>query len=130
MSNRNHREGTVLVAVLVCLGLIGILMFSAMHLSLQQRRQLQRELQMEQTSLLAEAGLVRAAKLIESGETKDAVSFRPNLYGKRTSEVKIEFSDSEEGMVATVTAWIGIKDRPELQTRQRLTKTVVKTKGE
>jgi hypothetical protein len=104
-------------------------MYSAVQVSLQQRRQLERELQMEQTVLLAEAGLVRAKNLIESGETKAAVTFRPNLHGKRIAEVKIEFSEGEGGANASVTAWIGIEDRPELQTRQRIKKTFAESKG-
>ena len=131
MSKPTQRKGTVLVAVLVCLGLIGTLMFASVRVSLQQRRQLERELQMEQTRLLADAGLERAIEMIESGsDAEDTVTIRPNLDGKKTSEVKIEFVEQENGVEAKVTAWIGIEGRPELQTRQKLTQKIEKPSGE
>jgi len=126
----NNRNGSILIAVLVCLGLIATLMFSAVRISLQQRRQLERELQMEQTLWLADAGLAHAAKLIESGEAGEDVTLRPKLVGKKISEVKIEFVKSESKIEAKVTAWIGLEDRPELQTRQQQETEVKKTSGE
>jgi len=130
MNSAKKRSGTVLIAVLVCLGLIATLMFSAVRVSLQQRRQLERELQMEQTCWLADAGLVHATKLIESGKAKEAVTLRPKLDGKKISEVTIEFEQRESKIKAKVTAWIGLEDRPELQTRQQLTTEVKKPSGE
>ena len=60
--NRRDRKGSLLVVVLVCLGLIGALIFAALQAMLEQRRQLGRELQMEQTRWLAEAALAQGLK--------------------------------------------------------------------
>jgi type II secretory pathway component PulK len=51
------RRGTVLVAVLVCMGFATIVLLGAVQNSLHQRRQLRLELQMEQTRWLLDAGL-------------------------------------------------------------------------
>lgn len=136
MRNRTHRvrdrQGTVLVAVIVCLSLIGVLIFSALQNSLKQRRQLDRELQMEQTRLLAEAGILHATKLAKSAEQlpEKPTTLRPKLDGSEACEISIVFSSIEDKTIATVTARIGNEDRPELQTKQQLTQEVKISSGE
>ena len=138
MSSEQHkreqhkRKGAVLIAVLVCMGLIGLLMFSAMQTSLRQRKQLQRELQMEQTRWLAEGGIAHATQLTGSAEEldDDPVILRPKLDTNKVCEVKIELLEKEGSIEASVTAWIGLEDRPELQTRQHLTKEIKKPSGD
>ena len=82
------RRGFVLVVVLVCLSVIAALIFSALQTSLRQRKQLDRELQMEQTRLLAEAGLVHATGLVDQKE--NLIVIEPALHDKKHAEVKIE----------------------------------------
>ncbi len=128
-SNENHKRhsGFVLVAVLVCLSVIGALIFSALQTSLSQRKQLDRELQMEQTCLLAEAGITHAIDLVESSRAElkeQAVVITPVLHDLKHAEVKIELTRNENTVGVNVTAWIGLKDRPETQTRQTLTTKV------
>lgn len=136
MRNRNScrrdRDGSVLVAVIVCLSLIGVLMFSALQTSLKHRRQLDRELQMEQTRWLAEAGLVRAEKLLKSADDlpEEPAIFRPKLDETKACEVTIAFSKNKQIQTVTVTATVGVDDRPELQTKLQLTKEVKETSGE
>ena len=131
--NQRARSGVVLVAVLVCLSVITVLVFSAMQTSLRQRKQLDRELQMEQTRLLAEAGIAFASRLIESsnGETDiDPVTLNPKLHQLKTSEVKIETTKRDAVIDVKVTAWIGLENRPETQTRQTLNTSVKITSEE
>lgn len=131
--NQRARSGVVLVAVLVCLSVITVLIFSAMQTSLRQRKQLDRELQMEQTRLLAEAGIAFASRLIESsnGETDiDPVTLNPKLHQLKTSEVKIETTKRDAVIDVKVTAWIGLENRPETQTRQTLNTSVKITSEE
>lgn len=136
MRNRTHRardrQGTVLVAVIVCLGLIGVLIFSALQTSLKQRRQLNRELQMEQTRWLAEAGILHATKLAKSAEElpEKPTTLRPKLDGAEACEISIVFSNIKDKTIATVTARVGIEDRPELQTTKQLTLEVKNRSGE
>lgn len=131
--NQRARSGVVLVAVLVCLSVITVLIFSAMQTSLRQRKQLDRELQMEQTRLLAEAGIAFASRLIESsnGETDiDPATLNPKLHQLKTSEVKIETTKRDAVIDVKVTAWIGLENRPETQTRQTLNTSVKITSEE
>ncbi len=131
--NQRARSGVVLVAVLVCLSVITVLVFSAMQTSLRQRKQLDRELQMEQTRLLAEAGIAFASRLIESsnGETDiDPATLNPKLHQLKTSEVKIETTKRDAVIDVKVTAWIGLENRPETQTRQTLNTSVKITSEE
>lgn len=131
--NQRARSGVVLVAVLVCLSVITVLIFSAMQTSLRQRKQLDRELQMEQTRLLAEAGIAFASRVIESsnGETDiDPATLNPKLHQLKTSEVKIETTKRDAVIDVKVTAWIGLENRPETQTRQTLNTSVKITSEE
>ncbi|QEG20514.1 hypothetical protein [Mariniblastus fucicola] len=128
LSKNNRRSGSVLVAVLVCLGVIGALIFASMQLTLRQRKQLDREMQMEQTFWLAEAGMDHALNLIENSDgdlDSEQILLSPTLSDRKTAEVKIEFSQKSDVVDVEVTAWIGLDDRPETQTRQNL-KTEVK----
>jgi len=129
-NNKSKKRGGVLIVVLVCLSVIGALIFASLQTSLRQRRQLDRELQMEQTRWLAEAGLGHAMELINSSDgdfNKDKpVIIKPKLDGDLAAEVAIEFQQSggERATTANVTAWIGLADRPETQTRLILDETV------
>lgn len=119
----NNRRGAAgLTVVLVCIGVIGALIFASLQTSLRQRRQLDRELQMEQTRWLAEAGLDHAMTLIEFKDelAEDPIVIKPELDQHRTAEVTIEFKKAADAVEVNVSAWIGLVDRPETQTRQML----------
>ena len=129
--NRRDRKGSLLVVVLVCLGLIGALIFAALQGMLEQRRQLGRELQMEQTRWLAEAALAQGLKRFKAEpENKKPLLLHPEFARGVESEAKIEFIQQDDKTVAQATAWIGMKDRPELRTRIILTKKVENSSGE
>ncbi len=63
-SDRSFRLGSVLVCVIVCLGVATSIMLTSVVGSLRARRQIDRELQMEQTRWLADAGFMRAVQQI------------------------------------------------------------------
>jgi len=123
--NLNRHGAAALTVVLVSIGVIGALIFASMQTSLRQRRQLDVELQMEQTRWLAEAGLGHAAKLIKSGDElkSDPILIQPKIDSNNTAEVKIEFAPKDGSVEVNVSAWIGRVDRPETQTRQSFSKT-------
>jgi len=124
------RSGSLLVVVLICLGIIGALLFTAMQSSLKQRQQLSRELQMEQTRLLAEAALAYGVKQAKvDPDNEKPIVLQPKFAGEIISEVKIEMSQHDT-TEAQVTASIGLEDRPELRTRIILTKKVENSSGE
>ena len=126
----NNRSGAAaLTVVLVCIGVIGALMFASLQTSLRQRRQLDRELQMEQTRWLAEAGMGHAMDLVESKEdlASDPIVIKPKLTGSNSAEVQIKFKKTKDAVEVNVSAWIGLDDRPETQTRQQLNESVNRT---
>ena len=129
LKQNKHRNGAVLVVVLVCLGVITALIFTALQTSLRHRRQLDRELQMEQTRLLAEAGLAHGMKIAKDDPTEKTVVITPQMDNKITTEVTIKLTKVGDQIGVSSAAWIGLKDRPETQTRQTL-KTELKPLSE
>ena len=131
LNSKRHRSGSVLIAVIICLGFIGILLFSAVQVSHIQRRQLDRELQMEQTRLLTEAGLAYAQEMVKSTDKlpETATIIRPKIDGYDVCEINIEFETKENRTKTTVSAWVGIEDRPELRTKHQLTQEVKTPSG-
>lgn len=132
-NSKNSRSGAAaLTVVIVSIGVIGALIFASLQTSLRQRRQLDRELQMEQTRWLAEAGLNHAMKLVESEDDlgSDPIVIKPEITGSNTSEVKIEFKEAEQAVEVSVSVWIGLVDRPETRTRQELNEKMNRTSEE
>lgn len=54
------RRGTILIAVLVCLGVATTIVLGAVQTSIRQHRQVRQELQLEQTRWLLDAGIDKA----------------------------------------------------------------------
>ena len=86
------RPASVIIGVLVCLSISSFLLIGAVTLTLRQRRQIRRELQMEQTRWLAEAGLVRAISQLD--QTAE--------YNGEAIELKLDPSSSCNELVEIV----------------------------
>lgn len=121
-NRHSNRNGVTLVAVLVCLGLISVLLLGAFHRSLKQRRQLDRELQMEQTRWLARAAIAHGETIARSkNDLEDApILLKPQLSADLQSSIRIEFEVSEKQNTLVAQAWIGDEDRPEQATHVEL----------
>lgn len=109
---RSSRSGALLVCVLVCLGIATTIVMLSVRSSLQARRQMQHELQLEQTRWLLDAGISRAASQLrqqtdyqgETWQVKPALSSYP--------EASIAISVNTDGIPSqkksvTVTARLG-----------------------
>ena len=121
----SSRQGFTLVAVLVTLGLISALLLGAFHSSLKQRRQLERELQMQQTRFLARAAIAHGEAIARSGEDmKSPIVSKPKLEGSLQSETRIEFETANNKVTVTAKAWIGDKDRSEHNTQIKLRRVI------
>ena len=73
-----NREGVLLFAVLVCIGVALALTMSAMKTSLNQRRHLSRTMQMEQTRVLLDAATnSKAFKQWRTSQEEDADEVKP-----------------------------------------------------
>lgn len=119
-----RRAGTILIGVLVCVAVTSAILTGIATSALRQRRQIRRELQMEQTRWLLEAGLVRASTQCRdnpdySGET---MKLLPVLTEQHDAVVKIQVSEPNgEKQTVTVTAIIrgnAQADQPTQRTGQ------------
>lgn len=72
------RHGTLVVCVLVCLLVAASLMGAATLNALRTRRSLRLELQMRQTELLLDAGVLRAAKQLQRSDDYQGETWQPS----------------------------------------------------
>ena len=104
-----NREGTLLFAVLVCIGVALALTMAAMRTSLTQRRHLSRTMQIEQNRLLLDAAANSKAFKQWSESQEDADEVKPlkitlQLPNGKPAVVTATESDKETYML---TAMIG-----------------------
>ena len=109
-ANRVHRSGSVLVAVLVCFGVVAAILLGVTQSSLMRRRQLKREYQMEQTRILADAGVVFAIGHFKDAEADTWNETAVELADYSLATVKWRF-DADE--VLDVVATVSHEDRPD-----------------
>ena len=102
------RRGTVLIAVLVCMGIATTIVLGAVQTSLRQRRQVRQELQMVQTRWLMDAGIGRAIARLQAQATYDG-------------ETLLVSPALEKYSNATVRITVIRKDQPNDQVRLRIT---------
>lgn len=95
---RNRRDGAVLLAVLVCLGIASAITGVALHRSLLARRQLNHEWQLEQTRVLLDAGIRRTHRNVREnpGYVGESWDVDGALESYATARVEIEATDSDE----------------------------------
>ena len=111
----SSRRGTVLVAVLVGMGFATIVLLGAVQTSLHQSRQVKRELQMEQTRWLLDAGLSTAIARLQAKPDYDGetVKITPALdkYSLGTIEMAVIRNDVPDQQIGLrVTATLGNAD--------------------
>ena len=122
----SRRFGALLVCVLICLGIAISIMLTSLSSSLRTRRQTIRELQMEQTRWLTDAGIARALDKIRVDERYSGESWTvtPALsdHQEATIEVSIPAEKSQSGKrQISVTATISSRDQRSQPTRRTRT---------
>ncbi len=110
------RRGAVIIAVLVTFGVVALLLLAAAKLSMGQSRQLKRELQMQQTRLLVDAGVAMAIRKHRGGGKQEPDAWREASvdvtgYEKSTVKWRVDSNDLLE-----VVATVGDPQRVEQQT--------------
>ena len=115
-----NREGTLLFAVLVCIGVALALTMAAMRTSLTQRRHLSRTMQIEQNRLLLDAAANSKAFKQWSESQEDADEVKPlkitlQLPNGKPAVVTATESDKETYML---TAMIGDTENETSVTRR------------
>jgi len=104
-NRRKRRRGTVLVAVLVCVAVVGAVILSSVKLAATQRQAIEREAWQVQAVWLAEAGLERAAARL-------AVD---NDYQGETWKIPPEPFGHDLSAVVTIEV-LPVEDRPDRRT--------------
>lgn len=120
----NRRTGTVLIAVLVCLGIASVITLTSVRSSLRHRRELRRQWQLEQTRWLLEAAVIRTREQSRSdedysGEAWDVSTTLP-AYDKAIVTIQPADSESQEASWS-VTATIGSSSDDFMTTQRTLT---------
>lgn len=124
------RKGTVLVAVLVCMGLATSVLLGAVHTSLQMRRAMRQELQMEQTKWLMDMGIRKAIYSLSKKADYDGENLviTPALgkYTDSAVEITVDRDNSTaDRIVLTITARVKGPGQNQTSTTQRSTQIVV-----
>lgn len=115
--NANHRasrSGVVMLAVLVCFGVVALILLATAKLSLSERRQLKRELQMQQTQSLADAAVALAIRSAANAEEDAWQQAAVELEGYDAAHIKWRINTEKE---LEVVATIGEPDRPAQKTK-------------
>jgi hypothetical protein len=93
------REGLVLVCVIACLAVTSALVGLAVQSSLRGRREARLQLQLRQTELLCEAGVLRATTRLKESENYAGERWHPELDVENYHDavVDIEVMDTDQG---------------------------------
>ena len=96
---RSGRQGSLLVCVLVCMGIALSIMLTSVHASLRERRQVARELQMEQTRWLVDAGLTHGTMRLrdDSGYTGETWEVAPVILEDQLATIEISVTKPDRG---------------------------------
>ena len=102
----NTREGLVLVCVIACLVVTSALVALAVQSSLRGRRESRLQLQLRQTELLCEAGVLRAATRLGASENYAGEQWHPELdiENYHHAVVDIEVKEVDQNTSPSVSA--------------------------
>lgn len=120
------RSGTVAFVVLVCLVVTTTIVLGAVSSSLRQRRQLQQEIQLEQTRLLLDAGIAKAISEFENdpayaGETLDKIDAIGNYKNAFLEIKKIESKPAQFQITAKLAQSEDVGHRQLVQRSKTIT---------
>jgi type II secretory pathway component PulK len=112
-----NRNGSVLVVVLVCLGFAVTVMMGAARSSIQQRRQMRNERDLQQTQWLLDAGIRLAIEKSKENPHYDGQTLKVSrgLKSGQTGTVKIEIEKHETDHKASVIQVSATLQRPKNQ---------------
>ncbi len=108
---RSYPGGSILVGVIVCLGVATSIMLTSVHWSLRARRQLARELQMEQTRWLVDAGFARVRNQMRLDVDYDGETWVVEPPLSDELQATIEIKTRAEGEQTLVEVIAIVRDR-------------------
>ncbi|MFT7632431.1 MAG: type II secretory pathway pseudopilin PulG [Mariniblastus sp.] len=94
----SQRSGAILIVMLVCLGVATTILFTVIQSSIRARRQLQSELQMEQTKWLVDAGIRRAGAQLSNNDEYSGESIKLDNALSHYSDANVEISISSDDL--------------------------------
>ena len=100
-SKKSSRDGVILVCVIACLVVASVLVALAVQSSLRGRRESRLQLQLRQTELLCEAGVMRAAKQFQKSENFAGEQWRPDLGLENYHDAVVEIVVKDSAQEAT-----------------------------
>jgi type II secretory pathway pseudopilin PulG len=95
-TERSDRKGVILICVIACLAVSSVLVALAVQSSLRGRREARLQLQLRQTELLCEAGVMRAAKQLENSESYLGEQWRPELNLENYHDAVVDIVVNEQ----------------------------------
>ena len=124
------RRGTVLIAVLVCMGFATSILLGAVQTSLRLRREVRQELQLEQTKWLMDLGIRKAIIALQGQPAYDGetLAITPPLakYANASIEITVNRKDQPDNRVRLwVTAQLTGSGGDGTSSTQRSTEIVV-----
>jgi len=120
---QTSRSGVVLIAVLVCMGVVMTILLGAVQTSLHCRRQMRNEAQLEQTRWLMDAGLRQAIANLEQqpdyAGQRIQLSSKVDKYASAVVDIKVKPIEDSPGKVSVnVTAELGDIEDEVLKTKR------------
>ena len=120
---QRSRGGVVLIAVLVCMGVVMTILLGAVQTSLHCRRQMRNEAQLEQTCWLLDAGIRQAIANLEQQPdyAGEQIQLSPAIskYANAVVDIKVRPVKDSPGKVSVlVTAELGDLEDEVLKTKR------------
>ena len=97
-----NRKGAVLVCVIACLAVATVLIALSVQCALRSRREVRLQLQLRQTELLCEAGVMRAALKLRDDSAYTGEVWEPKLESENyhSASVKIDLQSLADASAA------------------------------
>lgn len=115
------RQGRALVCIVVCMGIATTITMKSMQTAIRVRRQMVREIQMEQTRWLVQAAGLRAADRLRTDEDYDGeeldISAAVSTYDQATIRIEVTPADNGRHLIAA-TCRIGTAEHPAATTKR------------
>jgi hypothetical protein len=107
------RRGALVVCVLVCLLVAGTVVTATTRLALQSRREVRLNQQLRQTELLLDAGILRAARQLQTSADYKGETWRPtdaiSRFDNAQVQIRVAFDELEkDSHLVTVVASLGV----------------------
>lgn len=114
---KQKRSGVVLICVLACLAIVSAILTMTCKSAIAARRETKLRAQLQQTELLLDAGVLRAAEQLRKSKGYSGETWKPTKAFKNDESPIVEITvEPTDGSVTTITVMAKLKGE---QTTQR-----------